>query len=129
MRLPRQLQANFFFSEKTLSLKEYQRAKQTIFTLLEVFAKICCLCCLVFAYFCFVSWFLLMTCVCRLKFFSYKEINRLEIVLITSFTILLSVHCRTQLYSLNEVFESILSKNNVCISCKDTLNLSQKKLL
>ena len=62
---------------------------QTIFTLLEVFVreKNCCLCCLVFACFCFVSWFLLVMCFCAFKIFKKK--NRLEIVLITSYTILL----------------------------------------
>ena len=58
---------------------------------LEVYAhmKNCCLYCLVLAYFCFVSWFLLVVCFCACKIFSLKKknnkkINRLEIVLITS---------------------------------------------
>ena len=61
-----------FFHENILSLKKAPKCKQTIFTLLEVFvhAKNCCIYCLVFPCFCFVSWFLLVTCFCALKIFS-----------------------------------------------------------
>ena len=60
---------------------------QTIFTLLKVFvrAKNRCLCCFLFSYFRFVSWFLLDLRLCVLRIFLLKKINRLEIVLITSF--------------------------------------------
>ena len=54
---------------------------------LEVYTRVknCCLCCLVLPYFCFVSWFLLVTCFCARKIFSCKKKkNRLEIVLTTS---------------------------------------------
>ena len=42
---------------------------------LEVYVRVknCCLCCLVLAYFCFVSWFLLVTCFCARKIFSSKK--------------------------------------------------------
>ena len=47
--------------------------------------KYCCLCCLVFAKFCFVGWFLRVSVLVRTKSFRKKKINKLEIVLITSF--------------------------------------------
>ena len=47
--------------------------------------KYCCLCCLVFAKFCFVGWFLRVSVLVRTKSFLKKKINKLEIVLITSF--------------------------------------------
>ena len=84
-----------FFYEKILSIKKHESAKQTIFTLLEVFVHVknCCLCCLVFDYFFFVSWFCLWHVFVRLKSFRKKKkiiiINRFESALIT-FTILLS---------------------------------------
>ena len=42
---------------------------------LEVYAhmKKCCLCCLVLAYFCFVSWFLLAMCFCAQNLFLKKK--------------------------------------------------------
>ena len=77
MRWSGQFQACFFFfHEKILSVKKkHQNAKQTIFTLWEAFvhAKNCCSCCFLFAYFCFVSWFLLVTCIFTLKNFSWKK--------------------------------------------------------
>ena len=73
MRLSRQFQ--FFL----------RSAKQMIFLLSDVLcAKNCCLCCILFACFCFFSWFLLNLHFCVLKIFSKK----IEIVLIDSFTIL-----------------------------------------
>ena len=39
MRLPRQLQARFFFYKKMLSVKKHQNGKQIIFALLEVFVR------------------------------------------------------------------------------------------
>ena len=80
MRLSRQFQASLFFLTKRFCAR-----KNT--SHLEAYAhrKNCCLCCLVLAYFCFVSWFLLVTCFCAREIFSSKKINRLEIVLITSF--------------------------------------------
>ena len=58
---------------------------------LEVFVreKNCCLYYLVFPSFCFISWFLFVMYFCEFTIFSWKKINRLEIVLITSYTILL----------------------------------------
>ena len=46
-------------------------AKQTTFTLWKCFAheKNCCLCCLVLAYFCFISWFVAVTCFCGREIF------------------------------------------------------------
>ena len=42
---------------------------------LEVYARVkrCCFCCLVLAYFCFVSWFSLVTCFCAREIFSLKK--------------------------------------------------------
>ena len=79
MRLSRQFQACLFFFTK-----RFRAHKNT--SPLEVYAcvKNCCLCCLVLAYFCFVSWFLLVTCFCARKIFSSKKINKVEIVLIAS---------------------------------------------
>ena len=84
MKLSEQFQARLFsFYEKILSVKKHQNAKQTILTLLEVFvrAKNCCLCCLVFTCFCFVSWFWFDLCA---QNFTMKKISRLKTVLITS---------------------------------------------
>ena len=46
--------------------------------MLEVYVcmKNCCLCCLVLAYFCFVCWFLLVTCFCAHETFSSKKKNK-----------------------------------------------------
>ena len=65
-----------------------ENAKQTIFPFYEVlYAKSCCFCCLIFACFCFVSWFLFVLCfLCHKKF---KKKKKNEFVLIASFTILL----------------------------------------
>ena len=55
---------------------------------LEVYPRVknCCLCCILFAGFCFVSWFSLVTCFCAREIFSSKKkVNRLEIVRIASF--------------------------------------------
>ena len=84
----------YLFYEKILSKKKAQKRKQTIFTFLEVFfvrPKICCLCCFLFACFCFVSWCLLCLFLCAQNLFIKKKTkkNRLEIVLTTSNTILL----------------------------------------
>ena len=49
-------------------------------------AKNYCLCCFLFACFCFVNWLLLVTCFCGSNFFCKK----IEIVLMTSYTILLT---------------------------------------
>ena len=76
MRLFGQFQACLFFAlEKVLNAQKRPNAKQTIFTLLEVFAhaKNCCLSCLMLAYFCFVGSFLLvfayLTCLCAREIF------------------------------------------------------------
>ena len=88
----------FFLYEKILSIKKYKSAKQMIFTLLEVFVQviICCLCCLVFAYFVLSVGFCLGRAFGRLKLFRKRNINRLKTVLITSYTLpLVSVLFRT----------------------------------
>ena len=83
----------YFFTKRFWAYKKHQNPKQTIFTLLEVFvhAKSCWLYCFLFAYFCFywlvLVWFYVLV---RLKSFRKKTINWLQIVLITSFTILLT---------------------------------------
>ena len=81
----------FVFYGRFRGHKKHQNTKQTISTLLEVFArgKNCCLCCLVFPCFCFVGWFLIFgvdVLFCARDLFVKKKIitNRLEIVLITS---------------------------------------------
>ena len=80
MRLSRQFQVCllFFLTKRFLVHKNTSH--------LEAYARVknCCLCCLALVYFCFVSWFLLVTCFCVREIFSSKKINRLEIVLITS---------------------------------------------
>ena len=47
---------------------------------LEVYPRVknCCLCCVLFAGFCFVSWFLLVTCFCAREIFSsfYNTIHK-----------------------------------------------------
>ena len=65
---------------------------------LEVYARMknCCLCCLMLAYICFVSWFLLVRCeiFCARKISSSrkKKKNRFGIVLITSLYYTTSVY-------------------------------------
>ena len=68
MRLSRQFQACLFFLTKIF------RAHKNM-SHLEVYAGVqnCCLCCLVLAYLCFVSWFLLMMCFCAREMFSSKK--------------------------------------------------------
>ena len=83
MRLSGQFQACLFVYFLT---KRFRAHKNT--SHLEVYLRVknCCLCCLVLAYFCSVSWFSLVTCICaRIIFSSKKKINRLEIVRIASF--------------------------------------------
>ena len=65
----------------------YLLTKRFRMHMLEVYAgmKNCYLCCLVLAYFCLVSSFLLVTCFCAHEIFLSEEISRLEIVMITSF--------------------------------------------
>ena len=77
-----------YYFPKILSLEKAPKRKTSDFHPLRSFCarKKCCLCGLAFAYFCFVSWFLLVSVFFTLKIFSYKKI---EIVLITSYTILL----------------------------------------
>ena len=81
MRLSGQFQACLFFLTK-----RFRVHKNT--SHLEVYARVknCYLCCLVLAYFCFVSLFSLVTCFCTREIFSSKKINRLEIVRIASFS-------------------------------------------
>ena len=83
--------------------KRFRAHKNTSF--LEIYAseKNCCLCCLVLAYLCFVSWLLLVMCFCARKIFFSK--NRLEIVLITSVYNTTPEHFYTMLYhSRNTLF-------------------------
>ena len=84
----------FFFTKRIHAHKKHQYVKQTISTLLEVFmrAKNHCLCCFLFAYFCF-SWLMFAReCFCVREFFSWKKIDRFEIVLITSFRYITYAH-------------------------------------
>ena len=75
MRLSGRFQTCLFFLRKGFERKKAPKARQTTFTLLEVFVlpKNGCLCCLVLAYFCFVSWFSLVTCFCAREIFSLKK--------------------------------------------------------
>ena len=66
----------FFFYEKILNVKKTrQNAKQTIYSLLEVFAraKNCCLSCLVSAYFVLIVCFGLIWVFVHLKCFGKKK--------------------------------------------------------
>ena len=68
MRLSGQFQTwLFFFTKKKISVKKYQNAKQTIFTLLEVFgrAKTCCLCCFLSHWFWLVTFFVCLEPFCK----------------------------------------------------------------
>ena len=68
LRLSRQFQTCLFFLRKRFRAHKNKSH-------LEVYARMknCCLCCLVLAYFCFVSWFLLVTCFCAREIFSSKK--------------------------------------------------------
>ena len=63
----------FFFFFMT---KRFRTHKNT--SRLEVYAclKNCCLCCLVLASFCFLGWFLPVTCFCDREIFSSKKNNK-----------------------------------------------------
>ena len=86
MRLSRQFQAClYFFAKRFCVLKKYQNAKQATFTLLENCARkklLPCLFSVCFILFC--SLMLACMFLCARNLF-LKKINRLEIVLITSF--------------------------------------------
>ena len=94
MRLSGQfLACLFFFYEKVLTVKNAPKRKTNDFHPLRTFCahKKCCLCCLVFVQFCFLGEFFLVSVFLRSKPFRQKKrTNRLEVVLITSFTILLT---------------------------------------
>ena len=85
-----------FFLRKDFERKKNRlNAKQTIYSLLEVFAraKNCCPCCLVSAYFVLLACFGLICVFVHLKCFDKKKKkkkNRSKIALITSYTILLN---------------------------------------
>ena len=83
-----------FFTKRFWAYKKHQNSKRTISTLLEVFMRAVnrCLCCFLFAYF-FFFFFWLICVFSRSKSF-LKKINWLEIVLIVSFTILLTRQVR-----------------------------------
>ena len=66
------LMKRFRAHKNTSHLKVYERVKN------------CCLCSLVSIYFCFVNWFLLVTCFLRAKSLPQIKINRLKFALITS---------------------------------------------
>ena len=86
MRLSGQFQ---FFLRKDFERKKTIKTQTNTFHPLKWFC-VCqnwCLCCLVFSYFCFVSWFSPVTSFLRSRSFRQKKI---EIVLITSNTILLT---------------------------------------
>ena len=73
-----------FFLRKDLTRTKKQQAQTSDFYPFRVaHAKSCCLCGFLFAYFCFVSWFLHVYVFVRLKFVCK---NRLEIALIASIT-------------------------------------------
>ena len=78
MRLSGQFRVYFFYKKILRVKKKHQNRKQMIFTLFEIFvlAKNCCLCCFLFAHFCFVTWFLLVTCLWRSKSFLKKKKNK-----------------------------------------------------
>ena len=63
------------FLRKGYERKKAPNAKQTTFTILEVFvrAKTYYLCCFLFACFCVVGWFLLVTCFCAREIFWEKK--------------------------------------------------------
>ena len=100
-----------FFTKRFWVRKKHQSAKQTTFTLLEdLYAKNCYLCCFLFAFFLF--WKVVFGLICvfvRSKSFHKK--NWLEIVLIASFTILLSTNG-----NINEkVLNKIMPESGKCI--------------
>ena len=64
--------AYFFFEETIL------RAQKHVTPRSFAHVKNCCLCCLVLASFCFVSWFLLGSCFCEHEIFSSKKIKNLK---------------------------------------------------
>ena len=106
MRLSRQFQARFFFHERISRAQKPPKRKTNDFHPLRSFSahKKCCLCCLMLVYFCFLSWFLLVSVFVRAKSFcKNKRKNRLEIVLITSYTILL-LTCTAINQSINNLF-------------------------
>ena len=87
MRLSRQFQAClYFFAKRFCVLKKHQNAKQATFTLLENCARKKLLPCLFSVCLILFCW-LMLACVflCARNLFVKKKINRLEIVLITSF--------------------------------------------
>ena len=63
----------FYFIFSFFLTKRFRAHKNT--SHLEVHARVknCCLCCLVLAYFCFVYWFILVTCFCVPKIFSSEK--------------------------------------------------------
>ena len=70
-------------------------------------ANNCCFCCLVFAYFCLISWFLLDLRFLCVQNLTLKKINKLEIFSITSKAILLM--CTTLNSSKDNYFSPNLS--------------------
>ena len=80
--------------------------------------KNCCFCCLVLAYFCFVSWFLLMTCFFGREIFSSKKNKQAwncldNLIILYYLRVPLSTHLpRIHLYALificDHLWESLL---------------------
>ena len=91
MRLSGHFQTCLFFFMKRFCV--HKNAKQTTFTLLEVFAckkllpLLISVCLILFCWLMFAS-----ECFCACKIFSKKKQNRFEIILITSF------YCTTDVY-------------------------------
>ena len=85
IRLSGQFQVCLFvFYEKNFERKKSTKCKTNEFPPLRSFCacKNCFLCCFLYASFCFVSWFLFVTCFCAFNIFSLKKkLNRLETVL------------------------------------------------
>ena len=74
LRLSRQLQVSFFLRKSFERKKSTKRESNNFSTLLEVLVRgQLLLCCLVFAYLCFVSWFLLDWHFCAIKYFLKKN--------------------------------------------------------
>ena len=82
-----------FFKKKNSHAQKAPKRKSNDFHPSKVFmrAKNRCLCCFFFAFFCLVSWFLLVSAFLGLKFLC-KKINRFKIALVTSINYTTDVH-------------------------------------
>ena len=105
---------------------------------LEVYARVknCCLYCLVLAYFCFISWFLLVMCFCALEIFSSKKQQKQAWNCLDSLNLQyyyewqsLSIFAKHSILDIWEGSE-YTSESNIqrpCQSWKDSLNLKVNK--